>query len=390
VQGRRSGVLQSIIAFVVIVGTGAALILDVSGFDACTVGRELWDKASRQAFTAKGYVTGRFGKEACEAEEMPAKLETRLRDPDPSAGGRLVEYQNNTGEPLLVRLYRGSGGPLEASVLVGAGERTTVPGMSKDDQLVVQMPGSRWCGGQRGWADGQVVEVDVGGWQHLMALRFGTTAEGELRITPMPWEVPRAIARAERTAEAQEQPKSAVGQRVTHPNMLGGMGDLHSKGVGQQLPQQGQGVQGQEARKVGAGPVTATTQGAWQPQAGGFRQQAQQQVTQVKKLALQPSQTEIENAKRARERAVLAAMAPPATAAEANEQAVSAGSVRTQDWRDVPPREIRLVTNGSRLYVGGKVGDEDVQFLLRTTVSRRSAKTWREGLGRRSVKLADG
>lgn len=384
VRGRRTGWLRSVILFVVIVGTGAALVLDGSGVDAEGAAKELWDRAEKQAFKAKGYVSGRFGKGGCEAVPMPAKLETRWSVPDGSSGGRLVEYLNNTGEPLLVRIYRGSGGPLEASLLVGPGERAVLPGMSTEDELVVQMAGTRWCGAERGWADGQVVEVEVGGWRQLMALNFAKNTDGELSITAMPWEISRSIAGAgdgrrqvqSDTGSVNEQLRTSTGPRANREGMMGLMGEHQSQVRQQEQPQtqqqptqlqpRQQQTQVAQAQQMGRpGVVVAKVQQAASSstRSGEVRQQSTLQQPPVKKLALQPSQTEIENAKRARERAAMAAMAGPA---EANEQLAMMGSVRTQDWRDLPPREIRLVTNGSRLYVGGKVGGEDVQFLLRS------------------------
>lgn len=50
------------------------------------------------------------------------------------------------------------------------------------------------------------------------------------------------------------------------------------------------------------------------------------------------------------------------TALGNSEQLVT--NVRLQDWRDVPTRDIRMVSNGNVHYVGGKVEEEDVQFVV--------------------------
>lgn len=339
VQGRRGVGLGQVVVLVLAGAAGALMILYRTGIEPKEVVDWIGKKAIASATGVRSAVSARLSGDGCGKSDAPAQLQFRWSEPEASARGPLLEYINETGGSLLIRLYKGEGGALQSSVMVAAGQRAVVPGVGARDHMVVQLPGRRWCDAERGWADGQLVEVDTGRAYMQGALLFEKHADGDLRIKETPWAA-RPVAAAPARAEVQSRSPASQGaqgpqvqQRPTNTWPTGGV----------------QAQPGQRMEQVPAQPAAAAA------------------AAPVRKLALQPSQTEIENAKRARERAYQAAVIQQGQQqeAEAAEQAAASVAVRTQDWRDVPPREIRLVTNGSRHYLGGKVGEEDVQFLLR-------------------------
>ena len=259
----------------------------------------------------------RLARARCANAEAPKRTMKRFRQNEGFQAGSYYEFINATGSPLFVRVFSGIDGPLTETVLLGPGDRVRELAMSPHARLELQT-GSRWCNDSDGWEDAHVTQVEgtLPAIAGTTRVAFGSQGDGGIGISVLlpAMELPRA--QTIQKAPEQEGKRVALGIQQERVEVLTELRRAAGRQVEFQRSQSAQ-QKGEEQRpREYAGPAGVV----------------------AAQVASPPAETESEAALRS--------------------------GVRVQDWRNVPQRDLRMVTSGSMYYVGGQVGEEDVQFQL--------------------------
>lgn len=252
----------------------------------------------------------------CATATAPQRMTRRFGQGEGMQEGRYFEFVNGTRGPLFLRVSSGIDGPITQTLILAPGDRVIEPALSPHARLELQT-GSRWCNDRDGWEDAQVTKVQgtIAAMAGTTQVRFGSNSDGGIAISVL-------------------MPAPSVPRAKAVPSVVEGQMEKAATGIAKQPEEQTRGRGEVEGRR----PV--------------FQRSQSEQLAEQERSRLS-----------ARTDGVMEKSAA-AMAEETGPEAAQRQGVRVQDWRDVPARDIRMVTNGSMHYVGGQVGDEDVQFLL--------------------------
>jgi hypothetical protein len=267
----------------------------------------------------------------CVSDEKVQTMSTRWASVQ-APNAKQFEFVNTANKAVFIKLFADAKAKeILETVLVLPGESIREP-VLRSQSVMELSTGANWCNRLKGWVNGEVTKVTgfLNGGSALTRVQIGNAPGSDLLAVKI----------------VHLQPKTEVQPSFTA------------------IPQ----------------PVftssTAQPQGRvlLQPSQGAIAMQQQRELAASQELAMRGA---IEAANRAHQQQAAHLGAVRQVNHASYQETAAPINVRVQDWRDVPPRDIRLVTNGSRHYVGGKIGEEDVQFEIQphsySVISERAA-----------------
>jgi hypothetical protein len=248
-----------------------------------------------------------------------------------------MRLTNMLGRPLFAEVVESQTQRLISTMMVMPGE--SVEDLVREDEIrLVLQTGESWCGMKSGWKDGKRVEVEGG-----VKLEHGKSGTEVIYVSPSPHgpglKVGRAFVDAEdERSRAALEAEAGVRQKVKPRR-------TERATVAKDAPAQSQRTQQAPREEV------VRTSHAQQSETRWLKRQAALEETA---------------AARALSDAVSKDEAKPKTRRGLAAAQVEQGGepIELQDWRNLPSRDMRVMTKGRIRMLTGSVGDEDVTFIL--------------------------
>lgn len=282
----------------------------------------------------------------CDPEEQGSTAVKNWIQGQGRLSAQSMRVTNMMGRAVFVEVVEKASGRVVTTMLVLPGESAEAR-MTTPTATVLLQTGEVWCGMASGWSDGQKLEVE-----RSVELEAGRKGVEVVYVSPSKnggaMKVGRAFMAEQAVVTTEEQRTGVEAEKVRKFERDEG---VNTRGVDDRTARQ-------DALPIRRAPAEQT-ESKWH--------RRQIELVQMRKERSEPEIDKVEAGQPRGRRAMAAA-----------EAQAGFEPMELQDWRDLPNREIRVMTKGRIRMLTGSVGDEDVTFILSgssmTTIGRDLAE----------------